>query len=161
MFVSYVKRPLTTAGLASLLIASGPTLAQDFSLSCQLVDPATGAERQVFAAGESFAINYGISVPPVATGQEIHIKISARARIAGVPLAYAIDEVKLSLPNQAVATEEPDAGVLPGTTDEAGQFVGQIPNGFPAGSATVRAKASIEGLGNRACELTLDVANPT
>lgn len=150
--------------LSTLLVPAmalpGPAFAADFNLSCQILDPATGLERQVFAPGDSVSISYSIEVPPEAADKEIQIRLSARVRIGSIPIAYGLDEFKLSFPNRDWMPDGSGQGDLPTTGLAAEQVVVDIPADFPEGSAKLRLKASIDGVGKRTCEAMVEVVNP-
>ena len=153
-----IARLVRTAVLSHLAVAPGYLAAAGFMLNCQVSDPATGLIRNVFAPGETMAISYAAEVPPEAADQEINLKLSMRARVGGISIPYALDELKLSLPNQPpVAGEEgslPLQGYFSGSSDVA------IPSNFPEGDFTLRAKATIEGVGKRSCEVRVEIAQP-
>lgn len=143
-------------GMASSAIVS----AAGFNLTCQTLDPSTQLERNVFAPGESLAFAYSIEIPPEAADKEINLKLSARIRVGSIEIPYALDELKLSFPNQDFAPGGDDEGLpIEGVGSE--QSLVDIPAEFPEGSATLRAKVSIEGVGKRSCEVEVEVVDPS
>jgi hypothetical protein len=153
-----IARFVPTAALAYLAVAPGFLFAAGFTLNCQVSDPATGLVRDAFAPGETMVISYTAEVPPEAADQEINVKLSMRARVGGISIPYALDELKLSLPNQPPV---PGEGDLPIEGYFSGSSNVDIPSNFPEGDFTLRAKAAVEGVGKRSCEIKVEIAQPT
>jgi hypothetical protein len=146
-------------GLGGLLPSVASTA--QFSLTCEVVDAVTQLERSTFAPGDSLGFSFSLEIPPEAADQEINVKLSARVFVAGLAIPISLDELKLSVPNQqipqGVATATSDLPVE-GVASE--QWIVDIPQGFPEGSATLRAKFSIETVGKQSCEVDIQVEDP-
>ena len=153
-----LTRTLLSALLAAGLVAPGALAAAGFGFSCQIVDTLTQQARETFAPGDSFDFIYSLDVPPEAADKEINLKLSARIRVGAIAIPYALDELKVSLPNTDFLPEdsEDESGLpLEGAVSERSTV--DIPQGFPEGSATLRAKATIEDVGKGSCEVRIEV----
>jgi hypothetical protein len=162
MGTHHVNRRLSARLILPVLLASGAAIpglaaAAGFSLTCQALDPATGLVRNVFAPGETMLISYAAEVPPEAEDQEIDVKLSMRVRIGGISIPYTLDELKLGMPNQPPV---PGDGALPIQGYFSDSSAVDIPAGIPDGDVTLRAKATIEGVGKRSCQIKVEVAAP-
>ncbi len=132
--------------------------ASGFSLSCQLLDPVTMLERTSFAPGETMAVSYVVEIPREAGDREVVIKLSSRLSVGGIAVPFTLDELRLSFPNEDLLPPEADEepGLLdPGYRSELRTI--EISSDFPPGSAMLRAKASIEGVGTQTCELQAQI----
>ncbi len=140
---------------------AAPTLplAADFSLTCQVLDPVTQALRTTFAVGDEVLVRFALQVPPEAADREVNLKLAAHIRIAGISIPYTLDELQLSLPNQSPDPSGDSEWEQSGTVSESSLV--EIPEGFPAGTYSLRAKASIEGVGKQACEMKVEVSGAT
>lgn len=156
--MQFVKRIGARILLGLGVTVPGGLLAAGFTLTCQVLDPATHVVRNSFAPGETMLISYAAELPPEAADQEIDVKLSARLRLAGITIPYTLDQLKVSLPNKRPT---PAGGTSVGELPWQGTFSRsssvQIPQDFPEGTVQLRAKATIEGVGKQTCEVQAQI----
>ncbi len=155
----FVDSAVATLAIGSALALPGYSSAAGFSTTCQILDPVTQEVRSTFVPGDLMLVRLGIDVPPEAADRQVKVKLSARAEIAGIAIPFTLDEIEASLPNT-----NPDLGQgesdLPWSGTQFKTSLVEIPEGFPVGAYTIRAKATIEGLGKQACEVKVQVLAP-
>jgi hypothetical protein len=123
-----------------------------------VLDPTTQELRTAFRPRDTMLLRYSFDVPPEAAEREVDLKVSVRAQVGGISIPYTLEELKLSFPNRNPMTSGSGSDIPQSGARSGDRFV-EVPPDLPVGTYLLRFKATIEGLGKRACEVTIGISD--
>ncbi len=128
--------------------------AAGLTLQCQLLDPATQQTRTTFHRGEKAMLKLLLEIPQEAADRPATLKLGVRAVVSGIPIAYGLDDFKISLPNRSPGA---DTSKLPYSGTVLRTETVDIPADLPLGSVAFRAKLAIDGVGKQSCSMDVSI----